>query len=84
MATNIFFVTHFFIQPDYISKMEYFTPAPIPDHMPGLLVLIFFSSDIVFHKQIPGMTLPNGITSDNSGYLYVTGYLANKVYKIKL
>jgi len=40
------------------------------------------TSGLVFHKQIPGMTLPNGITSDNDGFLYISAYYANKVYKV--
>jgi len=50
----------------------------------GIVGFDLLTSDIVFHKQIPGLTLPNGITSDSSGYLYVTAYFSNKLFKINI
>ena len=50
----------------------------------GIVGFDINTSGLAFLKKIPGMSLPNGITSDGSEYLYVTGYFANKVYKIKI
>ena len=50
----------------------------------GIVGFDLSTTDIVFHVQIPGMTLPNGITSDTSEYLYVTAYFADKIFKINI
>ena len=48
----------------------------------GVVGFNLSTAEIVFHKQINGMVLPNGITSDASEFLYVSGYLSGKIFKI--
>ncbi len=50
----------------------------------GIVGFDLSTSDVIFHKQIAGMSLPNGITSDASGFLYVTAYISNKIFKINI
>ena len=49
----------------------------------GLTGFNMKTGEIVFHIPIPGIGLPNDITSDNNGIIYLTDYWGNKLYKIE-
>jgi sugar lactone lactonase YvrE len=49
----------------------------------GLTGFNIKTGEIVFHIPIPGIGLPNDITSDNNGIIYLTDYWGNKLYKIE-
>ena len=49
----------------------------------GLTGFNIKTGEIVFHIPIPGIGLPNDITSDNNGIIYLTDYWENKLYKIE-
>jgi hypothetical protein len=42
------------------------------------------TAEKVFKVKPPGMSMPNDITSDTSGYLYVTEYFGDKIFKIRI
>ena len=48
----------------------------------GLTGFNIETGEIVFHIPIPGIGLPNDITSDKNGIIYLTDYWGNKLYKI--
>lgn len=50
----------------------------------GIVGLLLETGEIVFHVQIPEKEFLNDITSDNSGYLYVTDNDANKIFKVSI
>ena len=41
------------------------------------------TGDTLFHIMLPGVGLPNDITSDSNGIIYVTDYWDDKLYKIE-
>ena len=49
----------------------------------GLTGFNIKTGEIVFHIPIPGIGLPNDITSDKNGIIYLTDYWGNKLYKIE-
>ena len=49
----------------------------------GLTGFNLKTGEIVFHIPIPGIGLPNDITSDKNGIIYLTDYWDDKLYKIK-
>jgi len=49
----------------------------------GLIGFNLETGEIVFHIPIPGIGLPNDITSDKEGIIYLTDYWGNKLYKIE-
>jgi sugar lactone lactonase YvrE len=49
---------------------------------PGIAGFDLETAAIVFHITIPGIGLPNDITSDSAGIIYVTDYWEDKLYKI--
>ena len=50
--------------------------------LPGLWGFDLMTGDTVANRYIFGMILPNDITSDTSGFLYITDVEANKIYKV--
>jgi sugar lactone lactonase YvrE len=50
----------------------------------GLIGYDLETADTLVVLKIPGMQLLNDVTSDTSGYLYVTEYYGNKIYKIRV
>ena len=42
------------------------------------------TADMIFKVKPPRMLLANGITSDTLGYLYVTEYFGDKIFKIRI
>ncbi len=51
---------------------------------PGIWSFDLETGDTLRNLTIPGMILPNDITSDTSGYMYVTDVQASKIYKVKI
>jgi sugar lactone lactonase YvrE len=49
----------------------------------GLTGFNIKTGEIVFHIPIPRIGLPNDITSDKNGIIYLTDYWGNKLYKIE-
>ncbi|MFC2083709.1 SMP-30/gluconolactonase/LRE family protein [Bacteroidota bacterium] len=49
----------------------------------GLTGFIIDTGEIIFHIPIPGIGLPNDITSDKEGIIYLTDYWGNRLYKIE-
>ncbi|MCW9095149.1 MAG: hypothetical protein OQJ74_04825 [Ignavibacteriaceae bacterium] len=49
----------------------------------GLTGFNLKTGEIIFHIPIPGIGLPNDITSDKDGAIYLTDYWDDKLYKIK-
>jgi len=48
----------------------------------GLTGFNLTTGEIIFHIPIPGIGLPNDITSDKNGIIYLTDYWGDKLYKI--
>nr|NQU90434.1 SMP-30/gluconolactonase/LRE family protein [Bacteroidota bacterium] len=49
----------------------------------GLSAFDLNTGDTLFHIPLPNVGLPNDITSDNNGIIYVTDYWGSKLYKIE-
>ncbi|UCC43931.1 MAG: SMP-30/gluconolactonase/LRE family protein [Candidatus Zixiibacteriota bacterium] len=49
----------------------------------GLVGIDLLSGSIIFELAIDGMDFLNDITSDSSGYVYVTEHNGNKIFKVK-
>ncbi|UCC43930.1 MAG: SMP-30/gluconolactonase/LRE family protein [Candidatus Zixiibacteriota bacterium] len=49
----------------------------------GLVGISLIDGTIIFELAIAGMQLLNDITSDSSGYLYITEYYGGKIYKVR-
>jgi hypothetical protein len=50
----------------------------------GIVGLLLETGEIVFHIEIPEKVFLNDITSDKSGFLYVTDNDANKIFKVHI
>jgi sugar lactone lactonase YvrE len=48
----------------------------------GLTGFDLETGEIIFHIPIPGIGLPNDITSDKNGIIYLTDYWGDKLYRI--
>lgn len=48
----------------------------------GLIGFNLTTGEIIFHIPIPGIGLPNDITSDKNGIIYLTDYWGDKLYII--
>lgn len=51
-------------------------------NVPGLSGFDINTDSLLFHISIPGIGLPNDITVDTSGTIYVTDYWDDKLYRI--
>ena len=50
----------------------------------GIVGYDLTTADMVFKVKPAGLSMPNDITSDTSGFLYVTEYFGDKIYKIRI